>query len=108
MLFNLGVANNTILSFLFYRFLNYWLMFLFPAAIEQIFNPISELVIPTGIPNKEAKAEIEIYPVIAEVKIRKCSYNLELCKPFCTFNSSIHFVVFLKGNGFLFHLYSLI
>ena len=102
-----------LLAILFYHFyfivsLIIDLCFLFPAAIEQIFNPISELVIPSGIPNKEAKAEIEIHPVISEVKIRKCSYNLELCKPFCTFNSSIHFAVFLKGNGFLFHLYSLI
>ena len=34
---------------------------------------ISKLVIPIEIPSKEAKAEIEIHPVIAEGKIRKCS-----------------------------------
>ena len=38
-----------------------------------MFNPIAELVIPIAIPTKEAKAEIEIYPVIAEPKIRECS-----------------------------------
>ena len=41
--------------------------------LAQIFNPIAELVIPVGVPIKEAKAETEIHPVIAEAKIRKCS-----------------------------------
>ena len=49
------------------------LRFLIPAVIAQIFNPIAELVIPIGIPSKEAKVEIEIYPVIVEVKIMECS-----------------------------------
>ena len=57
----------------FYFFLIIDLCFLIPAVIAQIFNPIAELVIPKGIPIKEAKAEIEIYPVILEAKIRKCS-----------------------------------
>ena len=51
-------------------------IFLIAAVIAQIFNPIAELVIPTGIPNKEAKAEIEIYPVIVETKIKSVQYNL--------------------------------
>ena len=38
----------------------------------QIFNPIAELVIPTGIPSNEAKAEIEIHPVPVEAKVRNC------------------------------------
>ena len=46
---------------------------LIPAAIAQIFNPNAELLIPIGIPNKEAKAEIKIHPIIVEAKIRKCS-----------------------------------
>ena len=71
MLFNLDFANNTILLYFFFLIIN--LYFLIPAVIAQIFNPIAELVIPIGIPTKEAKAEIEIHPVIAEVKIRKCS-----------------------------------
>ena len=42
------------------------------SVIAQIY-PIAELVIPIRIPIKEAKAEIEIHPVIVEAKIRKCS-----------------------------------
>ena len=71
MLFNLDFANNTILSCFFFLIID--LYFLIPAAIAQIFNPIAELVILIGIPSKEAKAEIEILPVIAETKTRKCS-----------------------------------
>ena len=42
-------------------------------AVAQIFNPISELVIPIRIPRKETKGEIEIHPLILEAKIGKCS-----------------------------------
>ena len=49
------------------------LYFLIPAVVAQIFNPTAELVIPIEISIKEGKAEIEIHPVIAEAKIRKCS-----------------------------------
>ena len=45
--------------------------FLIPAAIAQIFSPIAEPVIPTGIPDKEAKVYLEKHPVIVEAKIRK-------------------------------------
>ena len=38
-----------------------------------MFNPIAEIVIPRGITIKEAKAEMETHPVIAEAKIRKVS-----------------------------------
>ena len=72
MLFNSDFANNTILSCLFF-FLIIGLYFLIPATIAQIFNPIAELVIPETIPNKEAKAEIEIHPVFVQAKKRKCS-----------------------------------
>ena len=54
------------LSFL----LTYWIIdlyFLIHAAIAQIFNPISELVISIVFPSKEAKAEVEIYRTIIEV-----------------------------------------
>ena len=73
MLFNLDFANNTVLSYFFFSFLIIDLCFLIPAAIAQIFNQIKELQIPTGIPHKEPKAEIKIYPVIVEAKIRKYS-----------------------------------
>ena len=45
------------------------LYFLIPPVITQIFNPIAALVIPIEIQTKEAKAEIEMHPVIVEVKI---------------------------------------
>ena len=39
-------------------FLSIDLYFLIPAVITQIFTSIAELVIPTEIPTKEAKAEM--------------------------------------------------
>ena len=71
MLFNLDFANNTVLSCLFFLIID--LYFVIAAVIVHIFNPISELVIHIEIPNKEAKEEMEIHPVILEVKIRKSS-----------------------------------
>ena len=73
MLFILVFANNTILPCFFFFFLIIDFSFLIPAVIEQTFNPTAELVIPIQILIKEPKSEIEIYPVIAEAKIRKCS-----------------------------------
>ena len=58
---------------LLFLFLIVNLYFLIPLASAQIFNSIAELVIPIEIPSKEAKAEIEIHPVIVEAKTRKCS-----------------------------------
>ena len=55
----------------FFLFLIINLYFLIPAVVTQIFNPIAELIIPIGIPIKEAKAEMETHPVIVEAKIRK-------------------------------------
>ena len=46
--------------------LDYWF-----AVIVEIVNHIAEIVIPIGIPSKEAKAEIERLPVTTEDKIRK-------------------------------------
>ena len=46
---------------------------LIPAVIAHIFNPITELVIPIGIPTKEAKEDMKTHPVIIECKIRKFS-----------------------------------
>ena len=66
MLFNLVFANNT-------TFLIIDLYFLIPTVIAQVFNLIAQLVIPIRIPSKEAKAEIEMHPVTAEAKVRKCS-----------------------------------
>ena len=43
------------------------------SIIAQIFIPIAELVIPIGMPSKEAKTKIEIHQLSAKAKIRKCS-----------------------------------
>ena len=69
MLSDVDFASKTLLSYFFFFFLN----ILIAAVIAQLFNPIAEPVIPTGIPTEEAKAEIETHPVIVEPKIRKCS-----------------------------------
>ena len=73
MLRDLDFANSTVLLCFFFFFLIINLYFLITEAVAQIFNPIAELVIPIGIPNKEAKTEIEINSVTAETKIRKYS-----------------------------------
>ena len=73
MLFNSDFAKNTILSYFFLFLLIIDLYFLVPAIIAQIFNHIAGLVISIRIPIKEAKSEMEIYPVTVEAKIRKCS-----------------------------------
>ena len=104
-LFNINLANNTILSYLYFFYLIIDLYFLILAAIAHIFNRIAKLAVLIGIPSKEAKAEIEIYPVIGKDKIKVVQYDLELYKPFYAFYSSIHFAIFLQGNNFLFHLY---
>ena len=67
MLFNLDFAYNTILSCFFFFFLMIDLNFLVPAVITQIFNPIGELITPTGIPTNEEKAEMKTHPVIVEI-----------------------------------------
>ena len=68
MLFNLDFGSNNILSCFFFVFLIIDLQFLIIADIAQIINPIAELVIPVGIPSKEAKAATEIHPVIQNLK----------------------------------------
>ena len=73
MSFNLDFASNTILSYFFFYFLIIDLYFLIRAVIAQTFISIAEVVIPTGIPTKKAKGEMEIHPVIAGAKIRKRS-----------------------------------
>ena len=64
-LFNLSLANNTILSYYFvlYVLLIIDLYVLIAVVIGHIFNPISEFVTIIVIPGKEAKAVIQIHPV---------------------------------------------
>ena len=66
---NLIFANNTILSNFFFFFLVINLHFLIPVVIPEFFIATEELIIPIGIPTKEAKPEMETHPVIAEAKI---------------------------------------
>ena len=73
MLLNLDFANNTFLPYFLFFFFIIDLYFLIPAVIAEVFNHIAELVNPIGIPIKDAKAEIEIHPVIVKAKMRKCS-----------------------------------
>ena len=58
---------------MFFLFLILDIYFLILAVIAQIFNPTAELVMPTGIPTKEGKVEMETHPVIVETKINQCS-----------------------------------
>ena len=49
-----------------------YLYFFIPIVIAQIFNPVTELVIPIVITIVEAKeTETEIHPIIEEANIRK-------------------------------------
>ena len=70
--FNFGFANNSILSCVFF-FSIIDLYLLIYAVIAQNFKPTPELVIPSGIPAKKPKPEIETHSVAAEVKISQCS-----------------------------------
>ena len=81
------------LLFLFFLIIDLYI--LIPAAIDLLFSPIAELVIHIRIPNKQAKAEIEIHPEIVEAKQESVQYNLDLYKRFCAFYSLIHFALFL-------------
>ena len=71
--FKLVFVNHNILSCFFFFFLIIDLYFLIPAATTEIFIVVPELAIPTGVPIKEAKAEIKTHPIIVEAKIGKCS-----------------------------------
>ena len=73
MVFNLDFANENVLPSFFLFFLIIDLYFLIPTVIKQIFNAIAELVIPIGIPTKEANAGMKIYLVNVEIDISKCS-----------------------------------
>ena len=66
--FKLDFAKNT-WFFLFFLIIDLYL--LISGVITQIFNPIAQLAIPTGIPTKKAKAEMEARPVIVEITISK-------------------------------------
>ena len=72
-IFGLKANNIRVLCYLtiqFYDasvsfFLIIELKFLISVAVANTFSPLAELVIPLGIPSKEAKVEMVIDPVIA-------------------------------------------
>ena len=70
---NLDFANNNILLCFSFFFSIFGLYFFIPTVITQTFNRNAELVIPIGIPTKEAKEEIQTHPVTVEIKISKGS-----------------------------------
>ena len=82
MLFNLDFASNPILSYFFFF------------IITDLQFSVAELVIPIGIPTKEAKAEIETHPVNVEITISG-QYNSKLYKLFYASYSIIHIDLFL-------------
>ena len=82
MLFNLDFASNPILSYFFFF------------IITDLHFSVAELVIPIGIPTKEAKAEIETHPVNVEITISG-QYNSKLYKLFYASYSIIHIDLFL-------------
>ena len=79
------------------------LYFSIPEVITQIFNPTAELAIPIGMPTKEAEVEMEMHPVIVEIKI-SAQYNSKLSKLFYVSYSLINFDWFPQFNNFLFNL----
>ena len=105
MLFDLDFPNDTIFLCFFLFFLIIDLYFLIYTVIAQIFNPITELLIPKEIPIKEEKAEMETHPIILEAKIKKFQYSLEFYKPFSAFYTSIHFTLSLQKIICLFRLF---
>ena len=70
-LFNLVFVSDTILScfIFFFLIIEFFLFFFFiPAVITQIFNPTAELVIPTAVQTKGAKAKMETHSVTVKTK----------------------------------------
>ena len=60
MLFKLDFADNSILSCFFFFFcLIIYLYFLIPVVTAQIFNYFTQLLIPIGIPIKEARHKLK-------------------------------------------------
>ena len=70
--FNLVLANNTILlcSFVFFLMIDLYIAIL--VVIAKVFNPTRELITLRIIPTNEVKSEIEIKSLREETKIRKC------------------------------------
>ena len=60
---------TTLFDHVFVFFLNYWLILFNSCGYCTKCTPITELVIPVGIPSKGEKTETEIKPATAEAKL---------------------------------------
>ena len=89
---------------LLFFFLIIDLYFLIPGVIAQIYNSITDLEIPIGIPSKKGNAEIEIHLAAAETKIESVQY-FRVGQFFLFFFLINSFWPFFQENNFLFHLY---
>ena len=96
MALNLDFANNIILSSFFSFLLIIDQYFLIPSNIAQNFNNAAELVIPTEISAKKAKAEMETHPVTVEITIISVHYNSKLFKLFYISYLLFHFRLLLQ------------
>ena len=78
--------------------------------IAQVFNHTAELVMPTGIPTKEAKAETETHSVTTEDKINKFSIYIvqDLTNLFVLVTHQFTVSLFLQSINVLFRLCFLI
>ena len=96
MVLNLDFANNIILSSFFSFLLIIDQYFLIPSNIAQNFNNAAELVIPTEISAKKAKAEMETHSVTVEITIISVHYNSKLFKLFYISYLLFHFRLLLQ------------
>ena len=96
MAFDLVFANNSILSYFF-------LSFLIPAVVVEIFNLTVELAIPARIPTKEAKSEIKTNLVFVKAKLIKCSIYFKIGKTLFLFllNISFLFICFFRVHNII-------
>ena len=94
-------------AILFYQVSPYFLIVdlyvLIPSVTANVFSPNAEIIMLTGTPCKEAKAEVETYPVTAEDKISKCSIQFKVLQTFL-FLLVINSFCFIFSDP-LFHLY---
>ena len=94
MLLSLVLANNTILSCLVFFFVIIDLYSLISPVITQIFDPIVELVVPTGVSNKEAKSKWNHIQYLYRIKLESIQYKVPQIS-YASF-SSIYFSLFLQ------------
>ena len=73
---------------------------LFSADIAQAFNPIAELVLPTGKPINEAKEEIETRPLTEETNVNNCSMYFKTLQTFLCFLINKYICFVSSKNGF--------